>query len=301
MKKVIILLAFIAISLLLCNSCKQVAPEIVKRNYKTCTCYYYNYKFGEVDLNSKKIKFLNQYDMKENTQDSTTYISNDSALAKYNYKFDGKGNVIFYKENNYTRELKPFEKEHTNKYNYDDKGNILEEFSYESDGKLSDKTIYQYDNQQRLTESRVYGSDGSLSYTNTNTYDDKGNIINENLEFVSGGGYYGNNKFNSNGDLIEWFWFGPDGKFNAHYSYIYDNAKNKMEAIVYDSTGSIKSKEAYKYDNQGKMIEKICMDSGSSIIKRYTYKYNSDGNIIEEIMFDKLNEPEYKMVYVYTK
>ena len=69
---------------------------------------------------------------------------------------------------------------YVNKETYDDKGNMIEISSYNSDGSLAIKYIFEYDDKGNKTERSIYNSDGSLDskYIYEYEFDNKGNWIN---------------------------------------------------------------------------------------------------------------------------
>lgn len=69
---------------------------------------------------------------------------------------------------------------YVNKETYDDKGNMIETSSYNSDGSLAIKYIFEYDDKGNKTERSLYNSDGSLDskYIYEYEFDNKGNWIN---------------------------------------------------------------------------------------------------------------------------
>ena len=75
------------------------------------------------------------------------------------------------------------------KKSYDEKGNIIEENSYNSDGRLYLKYTYKYDEKGNKIEQNSYNSDGRLETKWTYKYDKKGNKIEEN-GYISDGILY---------------------------------------------------------------------------------------------------------------
>ena len=63
------------------------------------------------------------------------------------------------------------------KYKYDDKGNLIEEFLYSSNGQVVTRTVYNIKGNQK--ESLSYSKDGSINAKYVYTLDDKGNEIEE--------------------------------------------------------------------------------------------------------------------------
>lgn len=96
---------------------------------------------------------------------------------------------------------------------YNEKGNKIEEYWYNSDGSLLYKSTYKYDEKGNKIEENSYDSDGRLHSKYTYKYDEKGNIIEEN-------------------------WYDSDGSlYEKHtYKYEYDKNNNWTQRIQYKNT-----------------------------------------------------------------
>ena len=96
---------------------------------------------------------------------------------------------------------------------YNEKGNKIEDNSYDSDGNLSSKDTYEYDEKGNNIERNWYDSDGRLGYKLIYKYDEKGNNIEEN-------------------------WYDSDGSlYEKHtYKYEYDKNNNWTQRIQYKNT-----------------------------------------------------------------
>ena len=93
---------------------------------------------------------------------------------------------------------------------FNEKGNKLEENSFNPYGSLFSKYTYKYDDKGNQIEKNSFNSDGSLDSKYTYKYDDKGNIIEE-------------NSFISDVNL--------DDKYT--YKYTYDQQGNWIQQIAY--------------------------------------------------------------------
>ena len=100
---------------------------------------------------------------------------------------------------------------------YDEKGNIIEENYYDSDGNLSSKDTYEYDEKGNNIEKNNYDSDGSLNSKTTYKYDEKGNMIEYNT----------------------------DGRFGEKYTYKYEYDKNNnwIQQVTYEDNKPIQITE----------------------------------------------------------
>ena len=177
---------------------------------------------------------------------------------------------------------------------------------------------YSYDNKENMIDLKSYNSDGSLKYQDTYMYDYKGNMIEENQSFGRVKTTY---KYNDNGDKIEgecfsngfmkFTWkFYYDDKCNLIEEYIcipfpktdrkniykYDSNGKMIEAIHYKYDGDLDFKETSKWCNKGNLIERnINYSDGSS--KKNTYKYDDKGRKIEENSFSTNGNIETRKFY----
>lgn len=91
-------------------------------------------------------------------------------------KYDEKGNII--EQTSYYSDGSIIKKK---KYTYNENGHLIEENCYDSDGCIETKTKYKYNEKGHLIEENLYKSDGSLEIKDTYKYNEKGNLI-ENID-----------------------------------------------------------------------------------------------------------------------
>ncbi len=174
---------------------------------------------------------------------------------------------------------------------YDEKGNMIEENRYKSDGSLDRKSIYKYDKKGNVIEGNKYESDGSLDSKNIYKYDKKGNKIEEN-RYKSDGSLDEKYtfKYDEKGNMIEENRCKSGGSLDKKYTYKYDNKGNMIEENRYKSDNRLESRNIYKYDDKGNMIEDdwtyILFNGEEKITKRsYTYEYDKHENWTKRIEF----------------
>ena len=125
------------------------------------------------ELNLKgKVKSINTTSF--TTTEKFGEVTKDDWEENYKRKFDDKGNLI--EEASYDEDG---ELSWKNKSKYDDKGNQIEWAYYDKDGELSGKYKYKYDDKGNPIESASYDEDGELDYKTTYEleYDSKDNWI----------------------------------------------------------------------------------------------------------------------------
>jgi len=172
--------------------------------------------------------------------------------AKYihKYEYDEKGNMVEWARYNFQGEL-----EVKGIYKYDEKGNRLEKTWYDSQGALKDRFFYKYDGKGNEIEATRYDSDGWLKHKWLMKYDHRGNMIEQISDF--------------------YLW--------SKSTYKYDEKGNMIEELQYDSKGNLEWKTICKYDEKGNMVEKVkrCVDA--ELVHETAYKYDKQGNMVEKI------------------
>ncbi len=91
--------------------------------------------------------------------------------------------------------------------------------------------------------------------------------------------------FNSNGKIIEWNNYNPEGGLISKDSYVFDTKGNEIEFNNYNETGELTKKNKSKYDEEGNLIELNQYKSDGSLQTRSVCKYDYEGNIIESITY----------------
>ena len=161
------------------------------------------------------------------------------------------------------------------------KGNTYEaidKFGQIEKGDVLDAYFNIYNEKGNKIEDNSYDSDGSLEYKYTYKYDKKENKIEENFYIYGGLNSKSIYKYNEKGNKIELNVYDSDGRLVSKYTYKYDEKGNMIEENWYNSDGRLNSKTTYKYDEKGNNIEENNYDSDGRLGKNYTYKYEYDKN-----------------------
>jgi len=145
---------------------------------------------------------------------------------------------------------------------FDKQGNKIEDFKYDTKGKIDKKYEYIYDNLGRRIFQNQYASDGKLNRKMNYIYDEKGNITEDNS-------------------------FTSEGKLGKKYTYTYDISGNKLENNRYTTDGRLDKKVNYKYDDKGNVIEEIqTANDGKKAVYSFEYTYNTQNNWIQKDSFN---------------
>jgi len=79
-------------------------------------------------------------------------------------------------------------------------------------------------------------------------------------------------KYDQNGNLIEYIEYDKYGKVSDHITYEYNENNDKITEIHYSSSNKITTKEKYIYDGKFKK-EKLTYDAAGKLIKKKKYIY----------------------------
>ena len=185
-------------------------------------------------------------------------------------------------------------------YRFNNKGNILEECFYESDGDLSYRTIYIYnENDDKKLEQLKTFSDGNTIISDYKyTYDEKGNLLEERLCDLYGR-KIAEKKYDEKGNMLE------EIKYLMGYAYninkcTYDEKGNKLEECRY-LNDRLFSKNKYTYNDKGNKLEgEGCRyDSDGELEYILKYIYDDKGNKLETRYFINEVEEEPSSIWIY--
>jgi YD repeat-containing protein len=245
--------------------------------------YYYNTDSYGIEHIVDSIKDIQNFNIMQYIIEDDYQSGGDTYYSKeiYKYQYNDKGNLI---------EISIIEND-TIRYTYCyffDPGNNLKEIVHCKNGRIINFDSLKYDGNGVLMEHLGYDSTGLLIARATYTY------------------YESGRKFEKYADSYELYKnFSSDTLYNQNGGYIYrefctyDKKGNLVELVTPGvfggpskhllsyGAGGVETSGIYRwsYDEQGKILEKKRLDnlSGSIIeVDKITYEYDSKGNLIRE-------------------
>lgn len=170
-------------------------------------------------------------------------------------------------------------------YNYDSRGNLVEEMLAPI-GDSSAKKIkhrYAYDLSNRLTNVWEYDFQGGQIFHQSNTYNNLGFLAKELYEYVDGNEYI---KFNYdiNNNLIKKEWFDEFSGIIERNSYTYVNGILVTELWEGLEKNKVETSTKYEYDQKGNTISVLDVNPKRQIHDHEVNKYTFDdkGNWVKK-------------------
>jgi hypothetical protein len=218
------------------------------------------------------------------------------------------------------------------KSTYDQKGNTIEQYSYNDNGNLDTKTTYKYDSKGHPIELIVTGLDGIVQGKQQITYNGDtilgiknlnpgGTVTSSNFTFMgTERNPDGSTKFNllsysvadsllvgsvkstydPQGNLIDYAEYADRYlTYREVYSYNAQGWKIKLES--YDKNNELYAIQNYKYDEKGQMIEMESYGALGFLVSKVVYTSDGKGNFVKAIYYDAKGNPQMMYKYIYQK
>ncbi len=203
----------------------------------------------------------------EGNIETRKYFEDGEIKRTYIYEYDKKDNLI---RREYKDETDPSEN-YVDTYIYDNKENLLEYNSTNSDGDVTERIVYEYDKNGNQTSGVSYGEDGEVKESFTakyNKYDIviEAEILDENDEVA----VYVKLRSESKDKIIVDY-YNEEDVLDFYYEYTIEKGK-LMEAKCYDGT-SENLEQSAKYNKDGLVIEVRNYNEDGKLSEKTTYEY----------------------------
>ncbi len=215
-------------------------------------------------------------------------------VAIWTFQYDEKGNKI-----EDVKHLSADSLEYRNIYKYDEQNHLIEERWLHSDGSLDRLFTYLYDKEGKQISQKGYREDKSLYETILYKYDNKGNKIE--MDYYNPADVLfrkDSYKYNDKGYQTEWITSAFNGEQYLKRTYFYDKEGHKVKEFHYDKDGFF-VKYLYLYDTKGNLNETREYIRERNQGYKWKYKYNNQGDIIEEILLKTDNTMFYRHTFDY--
>ena len=80
----------------------------------------------------------------------------------------------------------------------------------------------------------------------------------------------------------------------------FDEAEHPIEAITYNSDGTVEHKYNYKYNAEGKLIDELLIEADDEVTQHRCMQYNEEGQLSKELIH-YLDDTADEVIYTYDK
>jgi len=168
-----------------------------------------------------------------------------------------------------------------NKFNYDQKGLLIEKIVYDTidSNKVNQKISYIYEDGELFEEL-------GETYKIRHAYDDKGKKLAEKYTSANSN-YLKRYDYNINDELINLTSYSSEGKLLYSESFKYDDQKALLKLIHTVPDSSDKSFQAiYTSDIKGRHLSERVYATSGYILYTNKFNYDSEGQLIEEVRYN---------------
>lgn len=185
------------------------------------------------------------------------------------YYYDSKGHKIKVKKESHSKSFGNYFGQWL--YQYDKKGNNIEETYYEPTNRLRSKILSWYDNKGNKIETKSYDANDSINSHWLYEFDNKGQIVKAT-------------------------WYKGEKELFSRWDYVFNDKGLEVERHLelFDSKGAPYKRVHYEYDDHNNKTEEFFYNEADSLILRlsHQYQYDSIGNWVQSIQSE--NEvPKY--------
>lgn len=248
MKKTLLVLAAAALtySLYAFDTSAHIKPAGAVKDY-TRTAYTITEKFGDY-YRSPKAKFVHVFDSNELETETSELTPKDSLVDRLVFSYDAQGNLAA--TTGYDSDGKVSWK---SVISYDAKGNKTEESEYNASDMLVNKSIWKI-TAGKQSEEAYYNADGALLGKTITKFDDQG----RDSEICS---------------------YNADGSLEQRRAYTYNDAGKLSEIAYSGSNGSTAQRVVFRFDEKYAITEEQTYNSSNKLVQRIIYKYDENGNV----------------------
>lgn len=238
--------------------------------WSTYSVVLYNGEAGKYKLKNRSVDHFDRKGYKVLSQHN---LHDSSKMFKTTYEWDAKGNLLQEVDYYSGDSLR-----YTQKYTYDENNNPLLISKFYSKGNLKpDTEEFIYNAQGKLIEHIFYVNELEIILARwLYEYDEDGNRFDTRFDLYGRkSSSKGFNAFDEMGNIVYQADIDRSGNMTPRVFKKYDESGRLLE---YDSywEGQLKSKSYYQYDELGNTLTSHKYDPSGNLISEYSYKYEFD-------------------------
>lgn len=160
---------------------------------------------------------------------------------------------------------------------YDDKGNILLNETFDDEGHMVQIEENTYDQENRLIRERQYFAEDEVAEIREISYDPTGKILTEKRIYPYGTYDLVNYEYNPQGQLIKKEIRDEDGELGESTVYVYDGEK-LLQETSYDEEGKMTEDIEIEYNEAGQAVIRHEYRPLDKVPFRFDFEYDEQGN-----------------------
>lgn len=186
----------------------------------------------------------------------------------------------------------------------DEKGNVLLDASWQTNGALENKSSYTYNEANQRISQDIFLDDENISEHWSYEYDENGQLIRRTVEYADGSHSYYTKTTAEDGATV-WEITDEDQEFEGkeirvfkdeklllrsididdensetlRKEFVYDEKDNLIEQHIYEYE-ALSSKELMQYDDQGNLKRSVSLSPGGNKISDMEYTYNAENKVM---------------------
>jgi hypothetical protein len=170
---------------------------------------------------------------------------------------------------------------------YNEQGNLIEYWRYETDGTIYEKTKLTKKKEGKLIKSITFDKNGNLKKDTATVFDKNGKIIeyktyNSDDELIS----LQKNEYDTNGNRISLTNSNVKSNRTFKTTNEYNSKNQQIKETDFKPDGTIKDVRTYKYDTKGNEIESELSRPNGDYTK-FISTYNEQNHILTQYWYDK--------------
>ena len=229
--------------------------------------------------------------------ENTFWDSSTESFKEKSFEYDGDNRLLNVYSYDYLSE----------RYIYDEQGNLTNKYCYDSNGNLTDYEEYVYKNSVLSTSSYMYSDNESFedsegnyykviqkSYVNEE-YDDSGKLSKVTSFYYNEEPYYELYTYNDYQTIIQEYSF--DGTTRTRIVFDYDNQNRKVRHTVFDSDGEIWFMNEYEYTDFS--CTNYSYNADRKLEHSHISKWDEQNRQIFEASYDAEGKLQASWEYIY--
>ncbi|MCA1754895.1 MAG: hypothetical protein LC641_09420 [Spirochaeta sp.] len=183
--------------------------------------------------------------------------------------------------------------------NYDNDGNLLEEYTLDTRGSTQQRKIFRYDDEGVIDQVTNYRRQDTVESALIFLY--AGDLLGEVAVYEADGQPRWRRVYEyPEENVVTWSLLHADGRQQQAGELIYDSENVLQEQRSLDENSMLTERKIFEYDNEGRAVAISTFDASNELVEGYSFMYDNAGNLIRRMIEDQNGHPVSVTRYRYT-